>query len=82
VSLFPYWSEADLAEIALVSRALVDCAVEHREHCTACRSSHRPCPTLSHAYDEACAWVERRGLTSKAEGLRIEHIVALRRVAA
>jgi hypothetical protein len=74
----PWLTEADMAEIAVVSRVLVDAVATHKEKCATCRDEGRFCTPISEAIQEACDWAERRTLTSKAQALRAAEIVARR----
>lgn len=74
----PWLTEADLADIAVVSRVLVDAVWEHKEHCAACRESGRYCGPIAEAIQAACDWAELRTLQSKATALRARELVERR----
>jgi hypothetical protein len=61
---------ADLAEMDVVSRVLVNAVFEHKERCRACREDGRYCTPIAEAIQAAVDWAEIRTLTSKAEALR------------
>jgi hypothetical protein len=63
-------TEADLAEIDVVSKVLVDAIFTHREKCSTCRSTGRYCTPIVGAIEAAVDWAELRTMTSKAEALR------------
>jgi hypothetical protein len=65
-----WFTPADLAEVDVVARVLVDGIHEHRERCAACRGSRYGCSSVAAAVQAAVDWVELRALTSKAETLR------------
>jgi hypothetical protein len=66
----PWLTEADLAEIEVASRVLVNAVFEHKEKCSTCREDGRYCTPISEAIQAAVDWAEIRTLTSKAEALR------------
>jgi hypothetical protein len=66
----PWLTEADHAEIAVVSRVLVDAIWTHKEKCSTCREGDRYCTAIAGAIQAACDWAELRTMTSKAEALR------------
>jgi hypothetical protein len=68
----PWLTEADLAEVDVVSRVLVNGIFEHKERCRACRESRYGCSSLAAAIGHAVDWAELRALSSKAEALRSE----------
>jgi hypothetical protein len=63
-------TEADVAEMDVVSRVLVDAIFEHKAKCAACRETGRYCTPIAEAIQAAVDWAELRTLTSKAEALR------------
>jgi hypothetical protein len=63
-------TEADHAEIAVVSRVLVDAIWTHKEKCSTCREDGRYCTAIAGAIEEAVDWAELRTLASMAEALR------------
>lgn len=66
----PWLTDADLAEMDVVSRVLVNAVFEHKERCHTCREDGRYCTAISEAIQAAVDWAEIRTLTSKAEALR------------
>jgi hypothetical protein len=66
----PWLTEADLAEMEVVSRVLVNAVFEHKERCRVCRETSRYCTPISEAIQATVDWAEIRTLTSKAEALR------------
>ncbi len=74
----PWLTEADLAEMDVVSRALVEAIFTHREKCATCRETDparagclgRYCTPISEAIQAAVYWAELRTMMSKAEALR------------
>jgi hypothetical protein len=66
----PWLTQADLAEIAVVSRVLINAVWEHNENCATCRKKGRYCTPIAGAIQAACDWAELRALKSKAMTLR------------
>lgn len=66
----PWLTEADLAEMDVVSRVLVDAIFEHKTKCAACRAEGRYCGPIAEAIEAAVDWAELRTLKSKAMTLR------------
>ena len=66
----PWLTEADLAEMDVVSRVLVNAAFEHKAKCAACREAGRYCGPIAEAIEAAVDWAELRTLKSKATALR------------
>jgi hypothetical protein len=66
----PWLTEADHAEIAVVSRVLVDAIWTHKEKCSTCREDGRYCTAIAGAIGAAVDWAELRAMKSKAVALR------------
>jgi hypothetical protein len=66
----PWLTAADLAEIDVVAKALVNCIFEHKERCAACRETGHGCNAVVRAIEAAVDWAELRTMTSKATTLR------------
>jgi hypothetical protein len=63
-----YLTAADLAEIEVVSRVLVNALWEHRANCEQCNG--RLCEQIGKAIDATTEWAELRHLKSRADFLR------------
>ena len=70
MSLAPYWTEADQAELDLLTHELVRTAFVHGERCSTCRARGRSCPAMLDAIEAVLEWREGRVLRSKAAWLR------------
>ncbi|MDW8339735.1 MAG: hypothetical protein RMM28_11410 [Thermoleophilia bacterium] len=68
----PWWTEADAAELDLLTWVLVDAYFEHRPRCSICASGEHPCPHVQRAIREVVEWIELRELASRARWLRLE----------
>ena len=67
----PWLTQADLAEMDVVSRVLVDAVFTHREKCATCHETGRYCTPISEAIQAAVDWAELRTLKSQAATLRL-----------
>jgi hypothetical protein len=66
----PWWTEADNAELAVLTRELVDGIFEHRPQCASCAKGYPPCPHIRAAIAIVVDWRDRRELESRARWLR------------
>jgi hypothetical protein len=66
----PWLTDADLAEIDVVSEVLVNAIFEHKGRCSTCREAGRYCTPIAGAIQAAVDWAELRTMTSKARALR------------
>lgn len=65
-----WWTPADVAELDLLTDALVDAVFAHRERCSTCRAGGPWCASLRAAFEALLAWRRRRILHSRANWLR------------
>ena len=72
----PWFTEADLAEIDVVTLALVECIFVHREKCPRCRELGHHCERIGDVIGMAVQFAQARMLSSKAEALRRRHVLA------
>jgi hypothetical protein len=66
----PWWTEADQAELVVMSHELVETVWTHREACETCLAGYPPCPKVAAALEVVIDWRARRTLASKAAWLR------------
>lgn len=66
-----WWTEADAAELDLLTHELVRVAFIHRERCSICSAGSRWCEPMNEALAGLLEWREGRILRSKAEWLRV-----------
>lgn len=64
-----YWTEADAAELDLLTHELVKVAFVHRERCATCRE-RGSCARIGEAIGAVLEWRADRVLRSKAAYLR------------
>jgi hypothetical protein len=70
----PWWTEADEAELDVLTHELVRVAFIHRERCSDCHTGVRnPCARVREAIEAVLEWREGRILRSKAAFLRALH---------
>ena len=65
-----WWTEADQAELDLLTLELVRCSFAHREGCRTCQGPERPCAAMRDALAGVEEWRQGRILRSKAAYLR------------
>jgi hypothetical protein len=79
-----FWTDADEAELAVLTNAFVDGVWEHREKCSVCSVGWgRPgwdwCEHVAGALDEILDWQRARVLLNRARTLRLQQeLVELR----
>lgn len=80
----PWWTEADVAELDLLTHELVRVAFIHRERCSTCRGERGVlhCAQVGEAIRLAIEWRDGRVLRSKAAWLRAREEAIAETVAA
>jgi hypothetical protein len=67
---WPWWTEADQAELNILIHAFVDAEGQHRERCETCSVGGPWCTSLREAFEAVLEWRTGRHLRSKAAWLR------------
>jgi hypothetical protein len=67
-----WWTDADQAELDVLTRALVDGIYEHRASCASCARGFPPCPHVRKAIEVVVDWRDARSKLSQARWLRWE----------
>jgi hypothetical protein len=78
VSARPFWTEADQAELDVLTHAFVYGFYDHRGRCAVCASGGRWCANVGEAFEVLEGWMRYRELRSRAEALRLERLTGLR----
>jgi hypothetical protein len=70
LSVHPWWTAADEAELDVIVHEFVTNAFRHRDGCPTCHTGGPWCRSLREAFDVVVEWRDGRVLRSKAAWLR------------
>ena len=77
MSAHPWWTDTDRAEVAALTRVLVDEVYQHRERgCRRCDAGES-CPAVRAGVEVAVEWVEVRAAVSLARAMRARQELAV-----